>query len=102
MRRDPRIERREWLFEQGQLLDSGLVCGRDRQLTGLFIEGRRYRQHDVVLIQPPFPSPSRVFVIPAVTDVREQARRRLDRRQPWSTLTAPGQERGGPIDAGIR
>jgi hypothetical protein len=102
MRGDPCIERREWFFEQRQLLDSSLVRSGDRQLAGLFIEGRRYCQDDMVPIQPPLLSSLRVFVIPAVADVCEQARRRFHRRESWAAFATPGQEGGGSIDARIR
>ena len=52
VRRDPRVERGERLFEQRQPLEASRLRGFDRQLAGFFVERRRHGQHDLLLFEP--------------------------------------------------
>ena len=100
--RDPRVERGERLFEQRQPLEARRLRGFDRQLACFLVERRGHGQHDLLLLELRGIAARRVGVVPGVADVREQPRRRLDRRQPRLRLAAPRQQRRRPIDVWIR
>ena len=48
---DPGIERRGRLFEQRETLETGIARGHHGQLAGLFVEGGRHGEDDVLLGQ---------------------------------------------------
>ena len=97
--RRPLVEGRLRLLEQGHAPEPRRPRGGQGQLAGHLVEGRRHRQHDLLLRQ------RRVGVggVPGVAQVAEVERRGVHRREPRHALgRAPGQDRRGPVGARVR
>src|SRR6266403_5720474 len=54
IRRDPRIKRGQWFFEQSQLLDPGAAGGFNRQLTRFLIERTWHGEDDFLMLKTGF------------------------------------------------
>src|SRR6266404_8720480 len=54
IRRDPRIKRGQWFFQQSELLEPGTAGGFDRQLTSFLIERTRHGEDDFLMLKTRF------------------------------------------------
>ncbi len=72
IRRDPRIKRGQWFFEQSELLEPGTAGGFDRQLTRFLIERTRHGEDDFLMLKTPF-SITTNYAVPGVTQMHEVA-----------------------------
>src|SRR5260370_41451625 len=70
IRRDPRIKRGQWFFEQSELLEPGTAGGFDRQLTRFLIERTRHGEDDLLMLKTRFVITTN-YVVPGVTQMHE-------------------------------
>ena len=83
MLRHPRVKRSQRLFQQSEILQSGLTRGVHRQLAGFLVERGGHGQHDLLILEElqriDFPV-SRQRVVPRVSQMHEVAGRGFDGR----------------------